>query len=114
MKIQPTIGRQVWYWRAGADLAGQPEAATVAYVHGESMVNLQVIDHQGAARPETSVSLRQPNDPPWTTTPFAEWMPYQKGQAARTEQLEAVTQGQRNSDREALARGGIVDDPAPV
>lgn len=87
--ITPTIGRQVWFFRAGANLeTDQAEAATVCYVHGESMVNLHVIDHNGVARAETSVSLRQPEDPPWETTPFADWMPYQKGQAARTEQLE--------------------------
>lgn len=93
--IKPTIGRQVWFWRAGAvlpaddiTLADQPEAATVCYVCGDSLVNLQVIDRNGIPRAETSVSLRQPDDPPWHTTPFCEWMPFQKGQAARTEQLE--------------------------
>jgi len=93
--IKPTIGRQVWFWKADAVLPAdditqpdQPEAATVCYVWGDSMVNLQVIDRNGVARAETSVSLRQPEDPQWHTTPFCEWMPYQKGQAARTEQLE--------------------------
>jgi hypothetical protein len=79
--ITPTIGRQVWYWR---DLTRtpelQPEAATVCYVHGDSMVNLQVIEHNGVARSEIEVSLRQPQDPEWTGR-HCEWMPFQIGQA---------------------------------
>jgi hypothetical protein len=86
--IKPTIGRQVWFWRKGSDpKVHQAEAATVVFVHGDSMVTLQVLDHMGVARSEFEVSLRQPPDPVWETTPFAEWMPFQKGQAAKTEQL---------------------------
>lgn len=87
--IKPTIGRQVWFWKAGSDVdTDQPEAATIVYVWGDSMVNLQVLDHEGVSRGATSVSLRQPKDPVWITTPFCEWMPYQKGQAAKTEVAE--------------------------
>lgn len=88
--IKPTIGRQVWFWRYGAeplDHNAQPEAATVVYVHADTLVNLQVLDHEGAARSETSVRLKQPEDSVWGP-PYAEWMPYQVGQAAKTDQLE--------------------------
>jgi hypothetical protein len=86
--IQPTISRQVWFWRDQRSDA-QPEAATIAYVHNNWLVNLQVIDHNGNARSETSVHLYQgDNDVPAPNGKFCEWMPYQKGQAARTEQLE--------------------------
>lgn len=83
--IEPTIGRQVWFWATHG--AAQPQAATVCFVHHNRLVNLQVIDHTGSARPAANVTLRQPED----SIPFgefAEWMPFQKGQAAKTEQLE--------------------------
>jgi hypothetical protein len=48
--IQPTIGRQVWFWKYTPTEGEQPEAATVVYVHNERLVNLQVIDHDGHAR----------------------------------------------------------------
>ncbi len=53
------------------------------------MVNLAVFDANGFARGETSVLLVQdgygnPGGGAWCT-----WMPYQKGQAAKTEALEA-------------------------
>lgn len=96
--IQPTVGRQAWFWRAGAvlptddiTLSDQPEAATVCYVHTDRLVNLQVIDHNGHARPIAEVQLRQPEDDV-PKTQFCEWMPYQKGQAAKAEQLaQAIT-----------------------
>lgn len=84
--IPPTIGRQVWFWRDGVERKPdlQPEAATVCYVQGDSMVNLQVIGHNGIARSEVDVSLRQPGDPEWSGR-HAEWMPFQKGQARAQE-----------------------------
>jgi hypothetical protein len=52
------------------------------------MVNLMVIDEAGAPHSETSVYLRQDgSDTPQHN--YCEWMPYQKGQAAKTEALEA-------------------------
>lgn len=84
--IPPTPGRIVWFWKAGSNpKADKPEAALVCYVHGDSLVNLTVFEFNGVTRSETSVSLRQPRDPAWETTPFAEWMPYHKGQAAAQE-----------------------------
>ncbi len=97
--ITPTIGRKVWFWRHGSnpsDPAQQPEDATVCYVHSDTLVNLRVTDHSGIARSETSVSLRQPEHPELLAiTPCAQWMPYQQGQAAKTEQLrQAIASGQ--------------------
>jgi hypothetical protein len=93
--IQPTIGRQVWFW-PGTFQGGvfvtrgdQPMAATVVYVHNERLVNLQVIDHNGHARPIAEVQLRQPEEPV-PHAQFCEWMPYQKGQAARADAANAA------------------------
>lgn len=86
--IKPTVGRVVWYWREPPTKPDQqPEAATVAYVHSDSLVNLQVIDHNGVACSATSVPLRQDGEGVPNCS-FCEWMPYQKGQAAKAEELE--------------------------
>lgn len=90
--IKPTIGRQVWFWRVAPGPGDQPEAATVAYVHTDQLVNLQVLDHNGIARRETAVPLVQEGDEQLEGF-YCEWMPFQKGQAAKTEQLEKAATG---------------------
>jgi len=88
--IKPTVGRVVLYYRHGKtqfDANEQPEAATVAYVHSDTMVNLSVVDHNGVQFATTSVFLYQgEGDRPESS--YAEWMPYQKavaaGEVART------------------------------
>jgi hypothetical protein len=80
--IVPTIGRQVWFWPSTAfmERPTQPMAATVCFVHNERMVNLQVIDPNGNARPALSVYLRQPDEEA-PSGGYCEWMPFQVGQA---------------------------------
>lgn len=90
--IQPTIGRVVWY-RPPQDAPlydrSQPWAAIVTYVHSDRMVNLVVFDQNGMGKSKTSVTLVQNGDaPPTGGGSYAEWMPYQKGQAAKTEAAE--------------------------
>jgi hypothetical protein len=52
------------------------------------MVNLSVVDHNGRQLGVTSVPLHQlENERP--NGMYCEWMPYQQGQAAKTEALEA-------------------------
>ena len=98
--IRPTVGRVMWY-RPGVHLAGlvanpaglegaQPLAAIVTYVWNDNMVNLAVFGHDGTVQARTSVPIVQDGSP-WTAdqSPYAEWMPFQKGQAAKTEALEA-------------------------
>jgi len=89
--IKPTIGRQLWFWRQDPALGNeQPQAATVAFVHNDRCVNVQIINHAGVAYPLSSVKLLQDDDvPPARGVGFCTWMPYQKGQAAKTEALEA-------------------------
>jgi hypothetical protein len=108
--IKPTIGRKVWFWPAkvtGGHLVvnsrDQPLDATVVYVFNDRLVNLQIIDHGGYAHPATSVPLIQEGD----ERPdgyFAEWMPFQKGQAARTEQAEAKGEDAARIRLDAIAR----------
>lgn len=84
--IEPTPGRIVWFWKGPwhdkIAQHEQPLAATVAYVHNPHMVNLRVVDANGEAHAVTSVTLLQDDD----QRPegfFCEWMPFQKGQAAK-------------------------------
>lgn len=94
--IQPSNGRVVLF-TPGADFRGtwldrmQPLTAQICHVFGDRMVNLLVTDSYGVQFPVTSVDLVQsPADlaAVQTSGRYAEWMPYQKGQAAKTEQLE--------------------------
>jgi len=94
--IKPTNGRVVWF-TPGPGFSGihhgpDPLAAHVAHVWGDRMVNLAVIDSNGSTSPVTSVPLLQDGDPRPENF-FAEWMPYQKGQAAKTEELERRAAG---------------------
>jgi hypothetical protein len=91
--IPPTNGRVVWYWpsRDDKDIGHQPQAAMVVFVHSNRVVNLVGYTHSGQFFPATSVPLLQDGDMAPATGHFAEWMPYQKGQAARTEQAEGKT-----------------------
>lgn len=85
--IKPTIGRQVWYWSRDPkvlDKDTQPEAATVVYVWNDRNVNLQVINKNGISRSETSIQLRQPEDPV-PDHGHCVWMPFQIGQAKAQE-----------------------------
>ena len=89
--ITPTIGRIVWYHpglsEPGTDHGDQPMAAIVTYVWNNTLINVAYWDHNGMFNSRTSVELCQfdthPSEGAW-----CEWMPYQKGQAAKYEQLE--------------------------
>jgi hypothetical protein len=89
--IKPTIGRVVWYWPTNRTQPEQPHAAIIAHVWRDDLVNLAYFDSNGIARHATSVVLRQGEGDQATATmaqDYCEWMPYQKGQAAKAEQLE--------------------------
>jgi len=90
--IRPSVGRVVWFWPASVDNAkgtpgAQPLAATIAYVHQDDRVNLTVHDRNGETYGLEGVYLWS-GEEPIPDMPHAEWMPYQKGQAAKTEELE--------------------------
>jgi hypothetical protein len=94
--ISPTVGRVVWFYRyvTGQGHKG-PLAAHVACVHSESMVTLMVIDEGGNPRPQGSVLLLQ-DDQPAPGYDYCTWMPYQKGQAAKTEAVETELSAQKS------------------
>lgn len=86
-KIEPTIGRVVWFWPPAPLRDSQPRAATIASVLNNGRVNIGYLDWNGVHRNAVEVLLVQDGEPR-PADGFCEWMPYQKGQAARTEALE--------------------------
>jgi hypothetical protein len=119
--MKPTIGRRLWFFMSInqalahglSKLSEQPFDAGVIYVNETGTVNLQVTDHMGAVRNFLAVPIvTEPEDhghPYW-----AEWMPYQKEQAAKQE-----TTPKFNIDSQAqqaaawLKVVGVLDDIAP-
>jgi hypothetical protein len=96
--IKPTIGRVVWFTPSKNDAAlsgsGQPLAALVTYVHSDRYVNLAVFDANGGHHGRNSAALLQDDDVGNEGGYFAQWMPYQVGQAAKHERTAS------RSDRE--------------
>ena len=96
--IKPTVGRVLWYWPSTQDIeagmfaypgSDQPFTAQVVFVHSDRMINLLITDHGGGAHEKRSVTLLQAGDSVRDHAGYAEWMPYQQGQAAKTEAAEA-------------------------
>ena len=83
--IKPTVGRVVWFYTG---VVKEPCAAIIAKVHSDRMVNLMVIDEDGDPYGQTSVRLLQDDDKPAGEAFWCAWMPYQLGQAAKTEAAE--------------------------
>jgi len=96
--IQPTVGRVVYFtpaivndqsiipdWQSGVC------AAIVTAVHNDNCVNLAVFDVSGNQYGRCSVChvSTVPDGEDVKKYDTWDWMPYQKGQAAKTEQLEA-------------------------
>lgn len=89
--ISPTIGRVVLFWPSvppGGLQRTQPYPALVSYVWSDRLINIGGFDGNGVPFAATSVPLLQDDD----IAPagyYAEWMPYQKGQAAKAEALQS-------------------------
>jgi len=84
--ISPTIGRVVLVHRGKSN---QAEPALVSYVHGDRCINVGGFDLNGNPFAATSLQLLQDDDTPTNPNYYAEWMPYQKVQAAK--ETEAAT-----------------------
>lgn len=82
--IKPTIGRVVLVRGRGSD---QAEPALITYVWGDRMINVGGFDRNGIPFSYTSCPLLQDDDTPENAARvYAEWMPYQKTQAAKAEE----------------------------
>lgn len=92
----PTPGRIVWYYPSKhiddiPQNLNEPLAAIVAAVYAAgTRVNLHVIDADGESVARRSILFVQPNEAVDSASGcYATWMPYQVGQAAKTEALQA-------------------------
>lgn len=119
--ITPTIGRKLYYQPRGAvgiaKYDAQPIDATIVYVWPQLdpsapyLLNLALIDHSGAHSVAAHVPLIQEGYSPPDTGPYAEWMPYQNGQAkkAMIEQNVAIQQQEVAQQQAAsLQNAGLV------
>lgn len=93
--IKPTVGRVVWYFHAGQSHESEPQAALVVSVIDDMTINVAGFEHDGTPFAQHNVlllsdgeSYGNPSGGPW-----AKWMPYQHGQAAKTEALEKEAEG---------------------
>lgn len=110
--IKPTVGRVVWLRRTDAIVKDQPESAQIVMVREDNIVNVAFYDHNGTPGARTSVFLRQPEAkvPDWAKHCYVEWMPYQQGQAAKTEQAEAQARGNLDEVRRMASAGAPLID----
>lgn len=115
--ISPSIGRVLWFWPALGDPKSafqilsktQPMEARVIFVHDDCHVNLAVTDHKGTTHFAEKVYLLQGTAPrPSTSEAFAEWMPYQIGQANKAKTAEdavrEIKEAQQKQEAEFLAQ----------
>ena len=117
--IKPTVGRRVWFRPSAQFLernptvtqlgSGQPMDAGIVYVHHDHMVNLAVCDHVGRTHMVPSVPLLagqwEPSDDDYMV---CEWMPYQKGQAAKAEAAPGAIESKAYGD------GTTATGPGPL
>jgi len=91
--IISTVGRVVHYMPGSDPItegrSDEPLAAMIVHVWGPELVNLVVFDSNGLGHSRTSVLLDQGGNDSLPSAGYCCWMDYQKGQAAKTEQLEA-------------------------
>ncbi len=89
MPITPTVGRVVHYWpseQAIRDRKAQPYAAIITHVWGDDCVNLSVLqDGSYPTNDTTPTSVSRIDTGVSATCQCWAWMPFQQGQAAKTE-----------------------------
>lgn len=91
--IPPTIGRIVLFFPAidgGRHEDGQPFGSMIAGVNDDGTINLLVAARDGSPYGAQNVLLVQDGDEIDQDKAHATWMAYQKGQAAKAEQLQSV------------------------
>jgi hypothetical protein len=109
--ITPTIGRIVWFHPGEKSpypkQNDQPHAAIIVDVQSPSVVNLTVCAPSGDTYAARGVLLLQDGETPPSGESYAEWMPYQKAQAAKTGQLEQkFAGGEANATKSPAAPAG--------
>lgn len=85
--IEPTVGRVVYLFEG---TKATPRAAIIAGFDPKGRVNLGAFDHDGSRIAMSGVPFVQAHEEKPTEGWWATWMPYQVGQAAKTENVEAA------------------------
>lgn len=92
--IKPTVGRMIWYIPHPKDNMEQhgddPLAAIIVAVHNDQRINIVVWGAFGNQRFLSRALLWQEEQGDRPKHGYACWMPYQIGQAAKTEQLQSA------------------------
>lgn len=107
--IPATIGRMVWYKMPN----GSVRPATIVQVWNDDMVNLQVftdgLNDAGMFKDSIADMMMTVRGLLWRTSVKRgegngewDWMPYQKGQAAKTEEAEKKVEEYKNQDGEKI------------
>jgi hypothetical protein len=86
--IEPTVGRNIYYYPPGHPAGAQPHLGLIALVHSVRSINLACFNENGTAYACQAVVLVQDGDPVPEQRGYACWMPFQKGQAAKAEAAE--------------------------
>lgn len=82
--IKPTVGRVLHFFNARRMV---PQAAIIVHVHNDHDINVIAFEPNGNLEPRLNVPLiHDTEDAP--DGHYAAWMPYQHGQAAKTDALE--------------------------
>jgi hypothetical protein len=85
--IHPTVGRIVWFGeRTETAVPEEPLPAIITAVNKDGTVNLGQFSADGSVHPRQNVPLVQDGSTPIGY--FCQWMPYQKGQAQKAEELQ--------------------------
>lgn len=116
-RIDPTVGRVLYYFerqtqsrngQTGVFLRG-PLAAIVCAVLSPRVVNLSVHNESGTTYPVQGVYLVQPGEMPPDIPSYAQWMPFQVGQAAKAGAEDAISKRYEMQDARAGADMGHPD-----
>lgn len=120
--IKPSIGRVVWFWESAIAAQrenAQPNAALVVFVHNDELVNLTVFSDVGYPGAYQHIPLWQ-GEGERPQGMHCEWMPYQKGQAAKAEAGGDFTGLEKRISlleaqlKAALAYGGMAKAAVPL
>lgn len=96
--IKPTLGRVIWYNPMGSLLVSSNGylTALICDVNADETVNLAVFDTKGNLHQRQNVPILDENQ--ISSDHYARWMPYQVGQAAKAESLQAQVEALRRPE----------------
>lgn len=98
--MKPTVGRIVLFH----PIAEITQAAVIAFVHSDTMVNLAVFDGNGVTSGKTSVQLISEGQAKPEFGQFCEWVPHHFAQATQPVQTVALKMEISKETTDAIER----------